>query len=299
MARALVITNPVATRTTPARTEAVARVFRAAGWRTEVEQTRAPGHARDLAGRGVADGVDVVVVFGGDGTTMQAAAALVGTDVPLGLVPGGTGNILAGNLRIPSRPVPAAQMIARGRSRSIDLGRVERADGPHYFAVACGAGADARVMGDTRQADKQRFGIGGYWGTLFRVIPQVRSTVVAITVDGVRLEAPAAVTLALNCRELIPPVLRVIDGARIDDGVLDLLVLAADSPWQCARGVWRAVQNVVIGTGPTRYLRYGRGEHITIEAAEEQPVQFDGDVAGTTPVTMRVAPRAVRVMAPA
>ena len=63
--------------------------------------TAGPGDARRLAEYGVAQGVDVVAVFGGDGTTMQAAAALVGTEVALGVIPGGTGNLLAGNLRIP------------------------------------------------------------------------------------------------------------------------------------------------------------------------------------------------------
>jgi diacylglycerol kinase family enzyme len=227
---------------------------------------------------------------------MQAAAAMVGTDVPLGLVPGGTGNVLAGNLRIPSRPVPAAHMITRGRSRPIDLGRLDRDDGHHYFAVACGAGADAAVMGGTPHSAKQRLGMGGYWRTLFQVVPEIRSSDVALTIDGRRIEARAAVTLVLNCREVIPPLLRVVDGTEIDDGLLDVLVLAADTPWQCARGMWRAVQNVVLGTGPPAYLQYARGEQITIESATVQPVQFDGDLAGTTPAVIRVVPRAIRVM---
>jgi diacylglycerol kinase family enzyme len=85
-------------------------------------------------------------------------------------------------------------------------------------------------------------------------------------------------------------------GTPIGDGLLDVLVLAADTPWQCARGMWRAVQNVVLGTGPTAYLQYARGEQITIESATVQPVQFDGDLAGTTPAVIRVVPRAIRVM---
>src|SRR5687767_15806599 len=111
--------------------------LRGAGWEAEVLATGGPGDARLLAQYGVAEGVDVVAVFGGDGTTMQAAAALVGSDVALGVIPGGTGNLLAGNLRIPPWPARAADVLVRGRSRRLDLGRMSRAGETQYFAVAC------------------------------------------------------------------------------------------------------------------------------------------------------------------
>ena len=91
MPRVLFITNPAAARTRPRAVDAVMRTFAAAGWNAELAATTGPGDARRLAAEGVAQGVDVVAVFGGDGTAMQAAAALVGTDVSLGVIPGGTG----------------------------------------------------------------------------------------------------------------------------------------------------------------------------------------------------------------
>ena len=299
MARALLITNPIAARNSPERTELVRRTLLARGWRLEVELTSGPGHARELARAAVAAGFDAVVVVGGDGTTTQAAGALVGTEVALGLVPGGTGNLLAGNLRIPPAPVPAAELIARGRSRRIDLGRLDREDGPHYFAVGCGAGADARVMGETATMAKRRFGMGGYLATLFRVLPEIRSVPVTITVDDEPIEHRAAIVLALNCGEIVPPILRVREGAVPDDGLLDLIVIAADSPWQCARGVWRVLQNVVLGSGATGYLAYAKGRRFTIDGPTPLPVQYDGEAAGFTPATISVVPGALRVMAPA
>ena len=137
------------------------RVMKSAGWSAEVLATGGPGDARSLAEYGVAEGVDVVAVFGGDGTTMQAAAALVGTDVALGVIPGGTGNLLAGNLRIPPAPARAARaLVARG-PEPFDLGRMERPGGPHYFAVACGAGYDARVMAEHAVGAQAALGDGG------------------------------------------------------------------------------------------------------------------------------------------
>jgi diacylglycerol kinase (ATP) len=239
-----------------------------------------------------------VVVLGGDGTTMQAAAALVGTNVSLGLVPGGTGNVLAGNLRLPRDPVQATRVILRGRSEPIDLGRLERADGVHYFGVGCGAGADARIMHETGAGAKRRWGIGGYFATLFRVLPEVRSTPCVITVDGHAFSFRAALVLVLNCGEMIPPLVRVRRGTVPTDGVLDVLALTADSVWGCARAAFRVFQNVMVGTGPTSYLAYARGRQVQIEAEAPMPVQYDGDLAGETPVAADVVPNAIQVMVP-
>jgi YegS/Rv2252/BmrU family lipid kinase len=298
VAQAVLITNPIAARTHPAVAQAVSRVFRASGWGIEVRETSAPGDAHRFATEAVTGGTDVVAVFGGDGTTIQAARALVGSEVALGLVPGGTGNVLAGNLRVPTSPVAAAELIIRGGRRRIDLGRLDREDGSHYFGVACGAGADARIMGGTRTAEKRRWGIGGYFATMFRMLPRIRSSIYRITLDGRPIEFRASVAMVLNCGELIPPLVRIRRGARPDDGLLDLVAVSADSLWQCARGALRAIQNVYLGTGETAYLIYGQGEEITIETAEPEPVQYDGDVMGITPVTATVVPGAISIVAP-
>src|SRR5262245_2611928 len=109
MTRALIITNPAAARTRSASVEVVERTLRAGGWDVRVLATGGSGDARRLAEEAVRNEMDVVGVFGGDGTTMQAAAALVGSKTSLGVLPGGTGNLLAGNLRIPTDPRRAAE----------------------------------------------------------------------------------------------------------------------------------------------------------------------------------------------
>ncbi len=297
MARMFVITNPVASRTTDALVETVLRTLGASGWAVDWSKTDGPGDARRLAALAVADGVDLVAVLGGDGTSMQAAAALVGTGVKLGLLPGGTGNVLAGNLRIPAGPVQAAELVCRGRSRPIDLGRIERDGEEHYFGVGLSAGIGARIMGETAARDKRRLGIGGYFQTLFRVVPQIRSTCFEVTVDGRRLQVPAAEVLILNCREIIPPI-PVHPAAAPDDGFFDVMVMAADSPWQVARGMGRAFANILLEAGATNYLHYARGCEVTVAAEETQLVQFDGDPAGTTPLSTTICPGAIEVIAP-
>ncbi|HEU5304130.1 MAG TPA: diacylglycerol kinase family protein, partial [Gemmatimonadales bacterium] len=238
MPRALLITNPAAARTAPMSVEAILTTLRGAGWDTRVRATSGPGDARRLAEHGVSEGVEVVAVYGGDGTTMQAAAALVGTDVSLGVIPGGTGNLLAGNLRIPASPARAARALVNARPKLFDLGRVERPGGPQYFAVACGAGYDARVMAGTLAAHKRRWGMAAYVATTLRLMPHLRSALHSITIDGVEYEADASMVLVANCGEVIPPFLKLGPGIAPDDGLLDVVVLKANSLSQSLRAVW-------------------------------------------------------------
>jgi len=296
--RALVIINPAAARTAPLAVNAVMSTLRAAGWVAEVLATGGPGDARSLAEYGVAEGVDVVAVFGGDGTTMQAAAGLVGTDVALGVIPGGTGNLLAGNLRIPASPARAAKALVGARPKPFDLGRMERPEGAQYFAVACGAGYDARVMAGTLSEHKRRWGMAAYVATTLRLISDIRSTVYAITIDGVEYEANAAMVLVANCGEVIPPFVRLGPGITPEDGLLDVVVMRANNFSQSVRAVWDLLRIAPGFLGERAYVGYARGREVRVETDPVQPVQLDGEPGGHTPFTVSVIPGAIRIMVP-
>ncbi len=299
MTRALLITNPAAARTDPLAVNAVMRTLKRAGWEAEVLATGGPGDARLLAAYGVTEGVDVVAVFGGDGTTMQAAAALVGTDVALGVIPGGTGNLLAGNLRIPASPARAARALVTAQPKRFDLGRMERPSGDQYFAVACGAGYDARVMAGTLAVHKQRWGMAAYVATTFRLISEIRSTMHSITIDGVEYEANAAMVLVANCGEVIPPFVRLGPGITPDDGLLDVIVVRANSFSQSVQAVWELLRVTPGALGDAGYVGHARGREVRVETDPVQPVQLDGEPGGETPFTASVVPGAIKVMVPA
>lgn len=296
--RVLLITNPAAARTAPVAVKAVMRTLSGAGWEAEVLATGGPGDARSLAEYGVTEGVDVVAVFGGDGTTMQAAAALVGTNVALGVIPGGTGNLLAGNLRIPASPARAARALVGARPRLFDLGRMDRPAGAQYFAVACGAGYDARVMAGTLSEHKRRWGMAAYVATTLRLIAEIRSTLHVITIDGVEYEANAAMVLVANCGEVIPPFIRLGPGITPDDGLLDVVVLRANSFSQSIRAVWDLLRVTPGASGGRTYVGHARGREVRVETDPVQPVQLDGEPGGETPFTAIVVPGAIRIMVP-
>lgn len=298
MTRVLLITNPAAARTGHDTLAEVAQILQEGGWSVEAQVTGGTGDARRFAEQAVEEEYDLVTVFGGDGTTMQAAAALVGTETGLGIIPGGTGNLLAGNLRIPASPAQAARALLRARGQAIDLGRMERSDGLHYFAVACGAGYDARVMAETAGLDKRRWGMAAYVATTFRLLSQLKSVRQIITVDGVERETTAAMVLVANCREVIPPYVQLRSSISPSDGRLDLLTLRADSLLEGVRAVWDLLRERDHFDGEPGYVGYARGEEFRVESDPAQPVQMDGEAAGQTPFTVTVVPGAITVMAP-
>ena len=294
MARALLITNPGAGRMDPRAIRAVTATLGARGLEVDVAGTTWPGDAAALARQGADDGVDLVVVYGGDGTAMQAVRGIVGRDIPIGLIPGGTGNVLAGNLRIPASPARAAAVVARGVTRRLDLGRVAREDGPHYFAVNCGAGFDAQLMVGTSALAKRRWGMGAYIATALRGLAEVASVPHRITVDGDVLEAHAATVMIANCAELIPPFLRLKHDIVNDDGAFDVIVLEATG----VVGSVAVMSRLLLGRGGGGGVRYARGQRIEVQADLTRPVQLDGEPTGTTPFTAEVLAGALRVFVP-
>ena len=150
MARALLITNPGAARTDPRIIRSVRDVLARRGLTVEAAGTTAAEDATELARRGVRDGAEIVAVYGGDGTTMRAVRGIQGLDVPLGVIPGGTGNILAGNLRIPRNPLRAAEVVAGGTVRPLDLGRRRRDQGVRSAAMPVRHGEDEAAPSGNR-----------------------------------------------------------------------------------------------------------------------------------------------------
>src|SRR5947209_6146074 len=131
MTRALLITNPLAARAHARAVTTISDILRGGGWSVEVRSTTGPGDARRIAEEARPMGFDVLVSHGGDGTAMQVAAGIAGSGITLGLVPGGTGNVLAGNLRLPRTTTAAARALLRARAQAIDLIVVQRTAGAH------------------------------------------------------------------------------------------------------------------------------------------------------------------------
>ena len=223
---------------------------------------------------------------------------ITGTGTALGLVPGGTGNVLAGNLRLPRSTASAARALLKARREPIDLGVVERADGPHYFAVAAGTGFDAQLMADTGLQEKRRWKLGAYLARAALTLTSVRSAPHRVTVDGTVHDVRSAMLLVLNCGRLPPGFLTLRANLVPDDGWLDVVALDADGAFQSASAVIELLLSNGNVDGKGRRVWWARGRSVRVEVPEgtPRPVQLDGEVTGTTPFEARLLPGALAVL---
>jgi diacylglycerol kinase (ATP) len=295
MTRALIISNPVAARANPRSLDSARGRLAAGGLTTELAQTAGAGDARRLARQAVADGNDLVIAHGGDGTVAEVAGALAEKHGRLGILPAGTGNLLAGNLGIPNNAVSAAGVILGGRLRSLDLGRMETAKGGRFFAVACGAGLDARMMRDTPPWLKRALGRTSYVLTAIRLAARIATAEIELEVDGTLLRTRAAQVLVANCRYMIPGLLPLHEGVRPDDGILDVAMFEAAS-FKDVADQTLALAFRRAGSHPR--IRFLRGTHVLMTATPPMPAEGDGDLAGETPLTIDLLAGALNVLVP-
>lgn len=280
----MLIANPRAGSVSPRVREVIAKAL-AADFKLEAHVTRSRAHAMDLSAQAVSDGFEAVFVFGGDGTVNEAAQPLVGTGVALGILPGGTTNVLANSLGIPVDPVEATAFLAShlrsGTKRRIGVGSV----GDRYFLFTCGIGLDAEVVKRVEQEVEQR-GRKSHW-TFLKYALAVGSTDYRTT-DGWLTVRPedeepykAMMSIVCNAWPFTYFKGRPVDacpGARLDSA-LDLLSLERLRAITIPRIAW----SVLVSRSHVRWKRTHYHHDISKvmwTADQPRPVQVDGDYIG-------------------
>jgi diacylglycerol kinase (ATP) len=270
----------------------------AAGWAVEIALVTRKRELRRQAARAVKADVDIVVAVGGDGAVLQVVQALAGKQVALGIVPMGTGNLLAGNLGIPHRPDRAAEVVISGARRRIDLGRLSVGGKREVFAVACGVGFDAEVMKATAKRKKLRWGKLAYVATAIGQRRRVHNVVHDITLDGVHSTMKATQILMANFGQIglaVAPRLEI----QPDDGYLDVIVVRASGPLPGLLAGWEALRQGDLGESSNGHAFRAKARKVRIETEPSRLVEIDGSVVGTTPITASIRPAALTVIVPA
>lgn len=287
--RVEIIANP-GTRMRASRLATAVASWPAARDDVRLRFTEGPGHARRLAEQ-LRDDADVIVAAGGDGTAGEVATALLDYPIPLGIIPGGSTNIVAQHLGIPSDLGDAVSLIARQpEAMPMDVGL---ANGRVMLNMA-GAGFDSRLFARTDARLKRWIGWAAY------VVAGIRTSIDApiameIVADGETLRLTSPLVLVANGSSVISGNLRIDSQPAIDDGWLDLFLVDAARPLATASAAMYTLRGSLGGAPDVIYRRV---RHVTIHSAQAIPYQVDGDVIGPLPLEIVICPLALRVIVP-
>ena len=265
---------------------AVVRRLRDAGFAVRRVFARDATEATALAQAEVERGVEALVVCGGDGTVNLAVQALAGTETPLGVVPGGTGNDTARALGIPRHdPVRAADRIVAGRTRRIDLAR----SGERYFVTVLAAGFDAMVNERANRMARPR-GQLRYTLAMLQELRAFTPLHYTLELDGVTRQLDAML-ISVGNSDSFGGGLRFTEGADLADGLLDVVLMKPVTKLDLV----------------TTYPKVFRGTHVSHPQYERHRVRrvtvaspgvvayADGERFGALPLTVEVAPAALSV----
>lgn len=291
MRRAALIYNPTSGRQRHARTlDTILATLKGGGFDVEPVPTAFPGQAEELARERARAGLEVVIAYGGDGTAREVAAGLLGTPAALGVLPGGTANLLALALGLPRDPVRAAAVLGIAPARPIDAGIA----GESPFLMMASAGVDASVLATLDTRLKWRFGkpaivyqsLVGWWRYTYPPLE--------VVVDGERMDASFA---AVSNIPYYAGPYRLAPDARPDDGLFELLVF---------RGTGR-LATLSFAADLLRWAAHVRRSDVVVRQVREvllagpagAAAQIDGDLCQETlPLRIRLAPDRLTVLAP-
>ena len=289
--RVQVIINPAAGQDRPILST-LNTVFRDAGVDWDVSITQEAGDGRRLAQDAVAAGVDIVAVYGGDGTVAEVANGLIESKTPLAILPGGTANVLAAELGIPG-DLREACTLALGDNntvQAVDVGRI----GKRYFLLRAGIGLEAAMVEGADRQLKNHLGSLAYVLSALRALPESETSSYHLTLDGKEIVSEGITCIIANSGTLGVPDLTLSPTIKVDDGFLDVIVVRkADLNLLLSVAV-----SVIEKNDPDDPLQHWQARDITVVAHPPQTVQADGEVLGRTPISIRATPQAVKILVP-
>ena len=292
--RVLLIVNPYASRAHRVRASAE-RAFAAARVELDVKITEKVGDSGRLAREwGLSGHYRHVFVCGGDGTVVEAIAAMADrpTAPAIGVLAGGTGNLLARALRIPLRPERAIPALMNGRQATLDLGRLE--SGVH-LAIGLGVGLDEAMIAGATSALKKRYGVLAYVYSALKAGIKLEKFDARVTVDGKTVNCRSSAILVANLGTVVGGLISFGKDIAHDDGLLHACIYSPGNFFDAVRIFTRMLRGTAHLDPQVTVIG---GREFLLETTPARGVQADGELIGPTPIRITVRPNAGRILIP-
>ena len=259
----------------------------------ELKLTTRPHEATELAARAAHNGSADVFVAGGDGTINEVIQGLAGTKARLGIIPRGTGNVLARELGLPLDEQEAAAVAARGKSRRIHLGLEidETNNVSRHFALMAGIGLDASIVRHVRPRLKKRIGKGAFWISGLSHLASWSPHPFKLEIEGREYTATFA---AIGKAPRYGGDLAITPEARLDEPAFEVCIIATANRFRYLRLLSHALRAGMPRDNPAvKFVKTS-----VVRAYGNAPVQIDGELIGTLPMRFEIAPQSLEVIVP-
>jgi diacylglycerol kinase (ATP) len=286
-----VILNPASGQATPVLAQ-LNTGLQNSGMDWEILVTKKAGDAKHYAEEAARQGVDVVAAFGGDGTVMEVASGLMGSETPLAILPGGTANVMSCELNIPRDLLGAIGLVAHGTGtvRWVDIGQVR----DQLFLLRLGIGLEAEAVLNAEREDKNRMGRLAYLLSGLQALREPKAATYHVTIDGKEIEAHGVTAFVANSGNVGVPGVCMAPNMSVSDGLLDLLVVRDADVGSLLNIAVNAVRPDVLAEP----LQHWQGREITVATDPPQKVEMDGEAIEPPPLTATIIPSAVKVIVP-
>ncbi|MDF1852068.1 MAG: diacylglycerol kinase family protein [Verrucomicrobiales bacterium] len=297
-----VVVNPAPSRRIPLLA-ILNQAFREAGIAWDISITHGPGDGKRLAREAAEAGVEVVAVYGGDGTVMEVSAGLLGTNVPMLILGGGTGNLVASELRLPTQLEKACDLICKDRYRTkhIDVGMM----GERPFLLRIGCGIEVGVVEEATRELKDQFGKWAYVFAGIKMLQEIPEADYRLVIDDEKvIEATGVACVVANAGTVGVGRLTLAPSVDVHDGLLDVFLLKKaniEGIVQLARKMmgldrlWRSEEEQAV-LDASKLITHWSVKKVSIETDPVLPIQVDGDVVASTPQEIQGRVGALRVV---
>ncbi len=288
-----IIINPAAGKREPVL-PIINEAMKEAGIAWDISITKQAGDGLRLAKAAVKQGVDAVAVYGGDGTLMEVASGLMGSEVPLVILPGGSANVMANELNIPKDLKEACTLMSQSSReiRTVDMGQFQK----HYFLVGVSIGFSADLVKGADRATKNRFGILAYVVSTAAALQKLKLAHYHLKIDDKAYEVQGLTCIVANAGNLGFTKISMDRHIDVSDGLLDVVVV---------RKANLSLLKLLMTTLLTRerpdnfeLVAHWQGKDISIASSRKQVVQCDGEMLEDIPPHIKIVQGAINILVP-
>ncbi len=261
----------------------------------EIRFTTAELDADKIAAEAIAQGATSIIVSGGDGTLSAAAAALVGTNIPMGVISRGTANAFASALGLPDTIEAACEMILGGVTRVVDAARCNGLP----MVLLAGIGFEAETVDRADREAKNRFGVLAYVMAGIQELRELETFEAEIETDNKVITVTASAVTVANAAPPTSILAQGPGGVIFDDGLLDVTVVAPLNRTAAIAASYHLLRSALNETATDRNdIGYLRTKRVIIRSEPPQQVVLDGEIIGTTPIDVECVPGGLTIFVP-